>query len=166
MALVNFSWVIPGKLAGSGLPGGRVGAVREFLEPDIRELESNGVRVLVSLQRVPELFGTVCAENGIEWIHYPIEDFGVPHDLEAYSGLIDALVERIEHDKPVCIHCRAGVGRTGMALACTVARLYGVSGQQAIRTVQRQRTAIDTPAQTSFVQAFCCAHPGSSRGDR
>lgn len=167
MALHNFSWVIPDKLAGSALPGGLPGAPEDYIRSDIRDLHDSGVRCLLSLQRVPDVFGSVCADEGLEWIHYPIEDFGVPRDLTGFKSMIDNAVGHIERGQPVCAHCRAGIGRTGMVLACMVGALFGVSGERAMRTVRKVRTALDTGEQISFVKDFCAWNlkaAGSSGG--
>jgi hypothetical protein len=155
MALQQFSWVIPQKLAGSALLGEREDAPWHAVESDVREFHARGVRCLVSLERVPGGFGQACSQLGIEWIGYPIRDFAVPADPLTFSDLIDTIVERVDSGVPVCVHCRGGVGRTGMVLACVVARLFGVSADQGIRTVRRVRTAMDTEEQESFVRGFC-----------
>jgi hypothetical protein len=157
MALDNFSWVIPQKLAGSALPGGRLSTVRPFLESDIRELTGQGVSCLVSLLRVHPMLPQVCDEHGLCWLSYPIEDFGLPDDQRSFDSLITDLVGRIEAGGSVCVHCRMGVGRTGIVLACVVGRLFGIPGQQAIRTVRKVRTAIETGEQVAFVEEFCGA---------
>ena len=155
MALSNFSWVIPGSLAGSAIPGGRLWTARPFVASDIGELKENAISCLVSLLSMPSFTGDLCAERHIEWIEYPIEDFGLPADRESFAALIRGLVERIEAGVSVCVHCRMGIGRTGITLACIVGRRYGISGQQAIRVVRRTRSAIETDEQIRFVEAFC-----------
>jgi atypical dual specificity phosphatase len=162
MALHNFSWVIPGKLAGCALPGGLPGAPDDSILSDLRDLHDEGVRCLVSLQRMPEKFGRLCTEAGLDWVHFPVEDFGTPRDLQGFGGMVDDAVARLERDQPVCVHCRAGIGRTGLALACIVGTLFRISGQRAIRTVRKARMAMDTSEQSAFVQDFC-AHEARRR---
>ncbi len=157
MALNNFSWVIPGKLAGSALPGGRLASVRPFLESDIRDLKNEGVDTLVSLLKTHPVLSKVCEETGVEWLQYPINDFGLPQDRAAFEELVAGLVDRIEAGRAVCVHCRMGVGRTGVVLACIVGRLFGIPGAQAMRTVRKGRSAIETDEQAAFVEEFCVA---------
>jgi protein-tyrosine phosphatase len=155
MALHNFSWVIPGTLAGSALPGGLPRAPEEHMLSDLRDMYEEGVRCVLSLQRMPESMRTHCARTGLEWVHYPIEDFGVPRDLPGYEAMVEGVVTRVQRSVPVCVHCRAGIGRTGMVLGCVVGALFGVSGDQALRTVRKSRSAMDTAEQIAFVRDFC-----------
>jgi hypothetical protein len=163
MALGNFSWVIPGKLAGSALPGGRPGAPDDYVLSDLRDLHHEGVRCLISLQAVPERFGVLCGQVGLEWVNFPVEDFETPSDIEAFEGMVGDAIARVERDEGVCVHCRAGVGRTGLALACIVGALYGIPGHKAISTVQKNRPAIDTPEQAAFVSEFCARYQEARR---
>ncbi len=157
MALHNFSWVIPNRLAGSALPGGMIGVPDDYILSDLAELHEHGVRCLVSLQRMPVQFGELCDRAGLEWVHYPIEDFSVPRDRGGFDSLIDRLIDRMAQQTPVCVHCRAGVGRTGMVLASLVGAFLDIDGDRAIRAVRKTRSALDTPEQVAFVHEFCTA---------
>lgn len=150
----NFSWVIPDKLAGSALPGGRLDAPKERVLSDLTFLFDQGVRVLVSLQKMPLDFGGHCAAAGLSWIHFPIEDFEAPASMEIFAELVDRIIAHMNSNQPVCVHCRAGVGRTGLVLTCIVGRIFDVGADIALATVRKSRSALDTNDQRDFVNAF------------
>jgi len=150
----NFSWVIEGLLAGAALPGSHWIRSNDTLRGDLADLHDRGVRVLVSLLEVPEALGRHCRRLGIEWLSHPIENFGVPADLHAFDLLIEGIVERISEGMPVCVHCFAGIGRTGLVLSCALGRHLGLGGDRAIEAVRRIRAALETSEQETFVVRY------------
>jgi protein-tyrosine phosphatase len=150
----NFSWVIPGFLAGSALPGNRWVGSAETLRSDLADLHDRGVRMLVSLLEVSEAFPGFCHALGIRWLSHPIANFDIPADERAFDAVIEAALASLERRRPVCFHCFAGVGRTGLALCCTVGRRLGLAGPEAIRTVRSVREALETHEQERFVHRY------------
>ena len=55
----------------------------------------------------------LCIKNRIEYISFPIADRGIPKTEPALE-LAAKLNEDINAGKHVAIHCRAGIGRTGI----------------------------------------------------
>ncbi len=154
MAIQNFSWVIPNKLAGSAMPGKSVNPVDAHMYSDIQELFDNGIRCLVSLRHMPESFGTLCERAGMEWVSFPIPDFGVPADIDAFEGMIRQSVAILRKQIPLCVHCYAGIGRTGIVLACIAGLYLSVDGNEAIERVRNSRLALETDEQIVFVNTF------------
>jgi protein-tyrosine phosphatase len=91
----------------------------------------------------------------LDWIQFPIKDFEVPEDAAAFSALINRIIALLKKEFPVCVHCHAGVGRTGLVLACVLGRMFGLDGKKAIAAVRKARTALETDDQIKFVRGFC-----------
>ncbi|MBN1575726.1 MAG: dual specificity protein phosphatase family protein [Chitinispirillaceae bacterium] len=157
MSLHNFSWVIPGKLAGSDLPGGGSPALRP-LRDDVEYLVHEGVRILVSLVRPEGPVERVCEASGMQWRYFPIPDFSVPDVNGSFPNLVDECIRLFTSGSPVCIHCQAGIGRTGLVLSCIVGAYLQLDGRQAVSTVQAIRTAVETEEQRRFVVSFLKAY--------
>lgn len=154
MGIKNFSWVIPNKLAGCALPGGEQISNKEYLFSDLKELYSCGIRSLFSLTNVPNNFGELSTQTGIEWYYYHINDFGIPDNINSYSSMIKNAITLIHSDKPLCVHCYAGIGRTGMVLASILGVYYSLSGSVAIQKIKMIRNSFDTQEQIEFVENF------------
>ena len=161
----NFSWVIDGLLCGAALPGGGWSGPGGILRGDLADLHDRGVRVLVSLLEVPAELGRLCGTLGIEWLSYPIDNFSVPTDPPSFDLLIEGILKRMERGLPVCAHCFAGVGRTGLVLTCALGRRLGLDAARAIRAVRRFRSALETPEQERFVARYLSGDlAGPARG--
>lgn len=154
MTIQNFSWVIPDKLAGCAMPGKSSLAEESAILSDLKELYNRGVRCLLSLTEMPPFFGEMCDEVGIKWIYFPIPDFGVPDDIHEYERIIKKSIEHLHEGEPICVHCFAGVGRTGIGLASILGVYYSMDGSRAIDRVRHSRVAIETKEQTDFVRDF------------
>lgn len=112
----------PGKKA-SGLEG----QWDRDLGADIERLRCEfGTDVLVSLVEDHELAHLGIAElvdvargAGITVARLSIPDGGVPPDEGRFVALVDAAVAHLRSARTVVVHCRGGLGRTGLfAAAC------------------------------------------------
>ncbi len=152
----NFSWVLPGRLAGLSQPG--LGEARDPRRggpaAELAELRALGVDCLVSLTETASAFGPACAAAGLAWEYFPIPEFDVPEEVPAFHRLVERLLARLNCGQSLAVHCYAGVGRTGLLLACLLGRLQHLPGEEAIRRLRLLRPALETPEQERFVQRY------------
>ena len=134
----------------------------DWLSDEITGWHRAGINTVVSLlesQEVQELElrdeASLCASLGIEFLQFPIADRGTPHSLPATLAIADDLVKRLRHEEGIGIHCRAGIGRSGLISACVLLRL-GVPFADVFPILTRARKVIvpDTAAQVEWVRNF------------
>ncbi|MDR3077680.1 MAG: dual specificity protein phosphatase family protein [Planctomycetota bacterium] len=144
----NFSFIIPGKLAGCARPGEPDGN----LLSDLSGLARLGVGALVTL--TPEALDRgVLRDAGLEYLHLPIQDFEapIPGQVREFVAFVEA---RTREGKAVAAHCGAGMGRTGTMLACYLVS-QGAAPDAAIRKVRKERPgSVETPEQERSVREF------------
>jgi len=76
-------------------------------------------------------------DNEISYVHYKLPDLSVAKTLNDLDAIISYLVERIENDNKIYIHCWGGRGRTGMIAACLLGALYAdIDAEEALSRVQ------------------------------
>lgn len=143
-------------------------AVRQTFRRDVEMLAASGVALVLScleaeelpLRRseVAELFGAA----DVEWRLLPIPDMSAPDpaldtELQQLLTLAEVYLERGQR---VAIHCRAGLGRTGMVAARLLMR-QGRSAAAAIAVVRstHDHAAIETAAQIAYLERSA-ADPG------
>ena len=153
MTIQNFSWVIQDKLAGSAIPG-KSSITQEHIISDLMDLKTKGIDRLLSLTDMAISFSDLCSKVKLKWIYYPIQDFGIPANFKTFSKMIDSSLECISRNESMCVHCYAGIGRTGVVLACIAGKYYSLSGPKAIDFIRSKRTAIETDTQIKFIYDF------------
>ena len=122
----NFSWVIGGKLAGSGMP-------TSFAEFDW--ILKQGISSIVTMTE------TALPENWtqkIDYLHVPTPDLTAP-DMDKIDHTVDFIHGQIQNKKPVMVHCAAGLGRAGTILACYHVKYLDYSGPDAVTQIRKQR---------------------------
>jgi protein-tyrosine phosphatase len=134
----------------------------DWLEDEIsswRRAEIHTVVSLLEAQEVAELgLGDeprLCSSHGIEFVSFPIPDRGVPTSFGALNKLVLQLVPKVKGGQMVAVHCRAGIGRSGVVAAGILLR-SGVPFAQVFPALSRARgvTVPDTDAQAEWVQAY------------
>ncbi len=98
-------------------------------------------------------------QRNIRWLRYPIADYGTPGDAPAWRVLADGLRAALDRGERLVIHCRAGLGRSGMIAARLLVE-RGLPVETAIAAVRRARPgAIETSGQEAWI-----ANPEAAAG--
>ncbi len=139
----GFSWVEKPLLAAMARPGS---------EEDLDWLRMQGIQLLISLTEDPVRRDWINSV-GLFSMHVPVPDMEAPTQQQLEQCL-SAIGRAHEKDIGVCVHCGAGLGRTGVILACHFVR-KGLSPHNAIARVRRLRPgSIETDEQAVAVEEF------------
>ena len=126
----------------------------------LQALRSGGVELLVTLLEDHEckqlglgFLARECARQGIEHLAHPVEDMAMPTDAAAFAALALDLKHRFLAGTGIAVHCRAGIGRSGL-LAASVLVALGKSTSEAFAEVSRARgaTVPEVPAQGRWLE--------------
>jgi len=142
--------------------GGLSGHWARDLEADLAVIAGAGASTLVSLiedhefrtLRVEDL-GEQAQRLGLEWLHLPIVDRGLPdsgfeQQWREWAG--ERLRQRLKAGELIVLHCMGGLGRTGTLAARLLVEL-GESPASAIERVRGARPkTIETERQEDYVR--------------
>jgi len=165
-------WVVPGKLLAGAYPGSRSRA--QAMERLRRFLDA-GVTCFIDLTEAAEAAPYEAllpfeAPNGrrVEYLREPLPDHDVPASRETMQRILALLDGALDAGHVVYLHCRAGIGRSGMTIGCWLAERCG-NGQQALdelaeywlRAAQSRRfpSVPETAEQEEYVRQWQ-ARPG------
>lgn len=143
---LNFSWAIHRKVAGSGGPRSKA---------DLIWLKQEGIGALVRLVEPHESRVTASEihEIGLEDYNEPVPDFEAPTQAQI-DRIIEYIDSRLEAGVPVGVTCNAGVGRSGVILACYLVH-KGLTTKDALELVRRKRgRGPEVPEQIAAVEAY------------
>ena len=118
-------WVLTGELAKSPRPGypKRAGVSREVVDEWIKEVKDMGIRSIIcflSDDQLPFYSGLPSGliqyyrDAGFDVAHIPEDDYKTPPLSE--EGVRESVTSFERLQKPVLVHCSAGLARTGMAI--------------------------------------------------
>ena len=132
------------------------------LEQDVQTIASWQAKAALTLMETKELerYGVanireVMTRHQIQWYHFPIQDMCIPDKRieHIWSEISAGLRSTIVSGGNVLVHCRGGLGRSGMIAARILVEL-GWNPEPAIQKVREVRPgAIETTDQESFVLA-------------
>jgi ADP-ribosylglycohydrolase len=170
LPLANCYWVVPGKLLAGEYPGG---ASAETTRERLKRLTEAGIAAFIDLTQPGEL-APYEAElpAGTLYLRKPIPDHGLPGERSHMAAILESLRKALESPRSVYLHCRAGIGRTGMVAGCFLAE-QGLGGEAALAELNRlweqsARSELwpsipETDAQVEYVRGW--AAPSEARGD-
>jgi protein-tyrosine phosphatase len=150
-----------GKLAIAARPRGG-----DWLEDEAGGWQRAGVDLVVSLLEQEEAAqlelvreGDISESRNLRFISFPIPDRGVPASRPAAISLLRRVVEVLEEGKNVVVHCRQGVGRSGL-VAVGAMVISGVGVEKAIETVSAARglAVPETPVQLQWLHRLPSEH--------
>ncbi|MFA7330234.1 MAG: protein-tyrosine phosphatase family protein [Candidatus Delongbacteria bacterium] len=145
---LNFSFVLPGRLAGLAWPFPR----REALDSGAF-LRSQGIGLLVNLSGEAYDPQQRASLAGIELLDLPVDDFCPPEPAQADH--LWARLGALAPGRALALHCAAGMGRTGTLLACLLGRELGLDGPSAVARVRQLRPgSVETVAQEELVERW------------
>jgi protein-tyrosine phosphatase len=136
--LIELPYSFPGKIYRSPMPFSRYDDSETW-----EAYQQNAVQLVVILTEKAEylVYGgrdlpNFYESHGLEILHIPVPDFGIPPDLKAWEAGIAKVTQAAKEGKNLAIHCLAGIGRTGTFLACLAKKELGLDGEQAIQWVR------------------------------
>jgi hypothetical protein len=117
--LANSYWVLPGRLLGGEHPG----ACSEAEVPKrIQRLLDGGIDYFVDLTELGEMPEYRHLLPGrADYLRSAIIDTGLPADVAQTRALVSVLRSALARKRSIYVHCRAGIGRTGLLIGCFLA---------------------------------------------
>jgi protein-tyrosine phosphatase len=159
----------PGALGTTFAPGKRAIGMnatlwQRDLDADLQRLRTHhAADVLVSLLEpreydrleIPDMLQRA-RDVGLDVRHFPIIDVWVPRpdEADAFDTLIADIRASLDAGRRVVVHCRGGIGRSGL-VAASVVTTYGLGPTDAIARVrQAQPLALETRLQEAYVGQY------------
>ena len=106
-----------------------------------------GVRTFIDLTEPHELLSYAphlasrCSMLGIdpsqvEYHNYPIHDRSLPQSVDFMRGILHVLRDNEGRERVTAVHCRGGIGRTGMVVGCWLVECgVATDGERALELI-------------------------------
>ncbi|MEO7774000.1 MAG: ADP-ribosylglycohydrolase family protein [Steroidobacteraceae bacterium] len=170
--LPNTYWVQPGIWLAGEYPGGE--DPKDTRERLARFAEA-GIDCFIDLTETGERIAYApLLPKGTQYHNVPLPDHSVPHDRAQMRVVLDAIDRALADGRHLYVHCRAGIGRTGMSVACSLVA-QGMSGENALKYLnelwqanaraKRWPRVPETEAQAEYVRQWGNPADSSAEGD-
>jgi len=159
---VNGLW--PGRLALASRPRGG-----DWLEDEIADWRREGVNKVFSLLTSDEeqylglsTEATQAKAQGMQFVSFPIPDREVPRSEAKVTLALEKLDADLSAGRNIVVHCRQGIGRTGLMAACLLV-MKGLSPDGAVKTLAIARGAPvpETEAQRRWIDHYALIFAGA-----
>ena len=123
--------------------------------PKLDSLLRNGVRTFIDLTESGELIpytsilGQRAALLGIEpstieYHRFPIRDRCLPESIDLMYDVLDTLRDNQNRGRISAVHCRGGIGRTGMVIGCWLVEIgVAKNGAEALAIIAREWKSVE-----------------------
>jgi protein-tyrosine phosphatase len=131
----------------------------DWLADEALDLKNEGFDVVVSLLTTEEMRELGLADEanlsrslGLQFYGYQIPDLGVPSSMAAAQEFLEKLIGELAVGKKIAVHCRQGIGRSGL-VAASLLSLSGIDPETAFQRVSAARglPVPETPEQKIWV---------------
>jgi len=159
--LPNTYWVIPDRILAGEYPGhADDGEARTRLA----RLHDAGIDSFFDLTEEGELppYRHLLPQR-TEYLRSAIADTWVPNNIEQTQNLLSAMRSALARERSIYVHCRAGIGRTGLVIGCFLADEQS-NGKAALKILNRlwrqsERAKIwpkvpQTPEQADYIRRW------------
>jgi hypothetical protein len=126
----NTYWVIPHRLLAGEYPGD---ADKARAQTRLASLAAAGINLFIDLTEEGELppYHPLLPTSA-RHLRSAVVDCSVPYNITQTVGLLSSIREGLSSGRNLYIHCRAGIGRTGLIVGCYLAEELS-SGRGALK---------------------------------
>jgi protein-tyrosine phosphatase len=161
---VDGPWL--GKLALAARPRGGDWLAEEMA--DWRRVGIDTVLSLLTQQEERDLDlkneGREAHKSGMKFFSLPIEDRQVPNSESEVSAALDGIDRDLSGGKNVVVHCRQGIGRTGLVAGCLLVT-KGLTPERAVEalSVARGNEVPETVEQRRWIDHYAAVFAGTHK---
>ncbi len=170
--LANSYWLQQGRILAGEYPTGREAKLTAAGRARLQSLVSAGIDCFIDLTEAGEgpAYDTLLPK-GVMYLRHAIRDQAVPHRQSQMRRIQDDIAAALAGGRSLYLHCRAGIGRTGLTAGCFLVE-QGHDGESALRelnllwTQQCARAASwptvpQTPQQADYIRGWRARRPGT-----